>query len=59
MKTLTIAALALIAICSPVASFPPCPTEDSNSCYWDADTRSNGKGRSFIALADYSVIYLP
>jgi hypothetical protein len=27
---------------------PPCPTEDSSDCYWDAATMGNGQGRSFI-----------
>jgi len=27
---------------------PPCPTEDSHDCYWDARTMGNGEGRSFI-----------
>jgi len=31
---------------------PPCPTEDSNFCYWDAATRGNGQGHSFITLFD-------
>lgn len=29
-------------------TIPPCETEDSNNCYWDAETRGNGQGRSFI-----------
>jgi hypothetical protein len=27
----------------------PCPTEDSDNCYWDAVSRSNGVGSSFVA----------
>jgi hypothetical protein len=27
---------------------PPCPTEDSDNCYWDAGTRGNGDGESFV-----------
>jgi hypothetical protein len=27
---------------------PPCPTEDSDDCYWDAATMGNGSGRSFM-----------
>lgn len=31
--------------------FPPCEDEDSiRNCYWDADTRGNGIGRSFYVL---------
>lgn len=29
---------------------PPCPTEDSTNCYWDAEHRGNGVGTSFIHL---------
>lgn len=30
---------------------PPCTTEDSvTDCYWDAATRSNGRGVSFVIL---------
>lgn len=28
---------------------PPCPTEDSADCYWDA-SRGNGTGRSFVDI---------
>jgi hypothetical protein len=28
---------------------PPCPTEDSTGCYWDAALAGNGRGESFIA----------
>lgn len=28
-------------------SLPPCPTEDSRNCYWDATERGNGRGKSF------------
>ncbi len=36
--------------------FPPCATEDSNGCYWDAAARGNGEGISFIALDNGSLI---
>ena len=26
----------------------PCPTEDSLACVWDASSRGNGLGRSFV-----------
>ena len=29
---------------------PPCATEDSDNCYWDASTRGNGKGSSFVVI---------
>jgi len=28
----------------------PCATEDSANCYWDAQSRGNGRGHSFISL---------
>lgn len=38
--------------------YKPCPTEDSGEwCYWDAKTRGNGKGRSFVVTND-EVIYV-
>jgi hypothetical protein len=27
---------------------PPCPTEDSDNCYWDALAMGNGRGDSFV-----------
>lgn len=35
---------------------PPCPTEDSTGCYWDAAARGNGEGVSFIALDDGTIL---
>jgi hypothetical protein len=32
--------------------FPECPTEDSTMCYWDASTKGNGIGQSFLSLWD-------
>tara|TARA_R110000851_G_scaffold4520_1_gene18457 strand:+ start:2180 stop:2584 length:405 start_codon:yes stop_codon:yes gene_type:complete len=31
-------------------NLPPCPTEDSTACYWDASERGNGHGHDFIAI---------
>lgn len=28
----------------------PCKWEDSRNCYWDARSRGNGHGRSFVTL---------
>lgn len=28
---------------------PPCATEDSTGCYWDADTMGNGLGSDVVA----------
>lgn len=30
---------------------PPCPTEDSDSCYWDATRSGDGVGQSFFVVA--------
>lgn len=38
---------------------PPCATEDSSACYWDASTRGNGLGQSYWVTADDQVRYLP
>lgn len=37
--------------------YPPCATEDSNNCYWDAQARGNGVGTSFVVI-DNEVIRL-
>jgi hypothetical protein len=29
---------------------PPCPTEDSDNCYWDGSVHGNGEGRSFTVV---------
>lgn len=39
-----------------VDGLPPCATEDSTNCYWDADTMGNGEGLSFIDI-DGTVYY--
>jgi hypothetical protein len=40
-------------------SLAPCATEDqTTACYWDAGTRSNGLGRSFVVTLTGDVIYL-
>ena len=31
--------------------------EAGMACYWDAQTRGNGLGRSFMAYSDGSVVY--
>lgn len=40
-----------------VVILEPCPTEDSDNCYWDAQRQGNGEGSSFIVLD--GVIYYP
>ena len=31
-------------------SIPPCATEDSDNCYWDAQTMGNGAGHDSVVL---------
>lgn len=31
-------------------AIPPCATEDSDNCYWDADTMGNGTGHDSVVL---------
>jgi hypothetical protein len=43
------------------ATLPPCPTEDSTSprpCLWDASTRGDHRGKSFVILKNGMLIYL-
>lgn len=40
-------ALEAIAGTDQVQSLPPCQSEDSDNCYWDAQTMGNGQGLSF------------
>lgn len=44
---LACAAVAYALTTQPTPTLPPCPTEDSVSCYWDGDSMGNGHGRSF------------
>lgn len=40
--------------------YDPCETEDqSTPCYWDASTRGNGQGRSFIVTTTGRTVYVP
>jgi len=32
----------------PEGTLPPCQTEDSTHCYWDASVQGNGLGHDFI-----------
>ncbi len=41
-----------------VASLPACESDDSTDCYWDARTRGNGEGRSFVDLGG-AIFYAP
>lgn len=33
-----------------LAILPPCATEDSSNCVWDAQSMGNGTGNSFVDL---------
>lgn len=33
----------------PAGWLPPCPTEDSTHCYWDASEQGNGLGEDFVS----------
>jgi len=34
---------------------PGCPYEDSRNCYWNAETRGNLEGDSFVNVAGYNL----
>ena len=36
---------------------PPCEYEDSDNCFWDAQSRGNGEGTSFVVLDN--IVYYP
>jgi hypothetical protein len=67
-KILVMGALAAIAACgstqqahkaTPTPKSTPCATEDSQGpCYWDAQHRGNGRGKSFRVKRDGKVEYL-
>lgn len=40
----------LVRVGSSQHTLPACRHEDSPRCVWDARTRGNGTGRSFVAL---------
>lgn len=54
-----LAVWALEVATDPAGGLPPCPTEDSNGCYWDGDTRGNKTGLSFVVDEHGNVTYLP
>lgn len=41
---------------SDVHYLPPCPTEDSDNCYWSGAVNGNHIGRSFVVI-DGKVYY--
>jgi hypothetical protein len=42
---------------APRDGVPPCPTEDSWYCHWNAAYQGNHHGYSFISVGDDVVIY--
>lgn len=41
----------VVAVVTPEPiALPPCPTEDSVNCYWDADTMGNGEGTDSVSV---------
>ena len=39
---------------------PPCPTEDSTDCWWDATVHGNGLGHSFVNYdGSWQIIEIP
>jgi len=50
-------AAALDQASDPRDGYSPCVTEDSTSCYWDAEEQGNGQGRSFTTDANDVVTY--
>ena len=51
-------ALTVELLTGGLGSCTPCLTEDAQGpCYWDADTRSNGVGRSFTVDSEGNLTY--
>jgi hypothetical protein len=53
MEVLNDAGFAGPELCEPLikpATLPACVEEDSENCVWDAATRGNRQGRSFVRL---------
>lgn len=42
--------VATLALVAGTVELRPCAAEDDTWCYWDAQTRGNGQGQSFIAF---------
>ena len=55
IKSLILLVVVLLAVIGVLLwdstrTIPPCATEDSNNCYWDADTMGNGTGHDSVVL---------
>jgi hypothetical protein len=56
---LTVAGILATDDTHPARTFAPCVTEDApGPCHWDADTRGNGHGISYVVTPDQALIYL-
>ena len=42
-----------------IYGLPDCPTEDSDNCYWDAQTQGNGQGHSFYTIMGETTYVIP
>lgn len=42
---------------SDITYLPPCPTEDSANCYWDATVQGNSTGQSFATYQGDTLTY--
>lgn len=40
-----------------ITYLPPCPTEDSTDCYWDATVHGNGTGQSFATYHGETILF--
>jgi hypothetical protein len=46
--TITLAIALGAALTQLSEALPPCETEDSINCYWDADVQGNGQGQDLV-----------
>lgn len=44
---------------TPLPELPPCPTEDSTGCYWDADVQGNQAGTDVVTQPEYPTEGMP
>jgi hypothetical protein len=58
MSAIIAAIQALCLLAGPAQGYPPCQTEDSRHCVWNAQEQGNGRGHSFIAWPNGSTTYL-
>lgn len=54
-----IIALPIVVHVLELDPLPPCATEDSSDCIWDAPNRGNGEGRSFVDVGGRLFIEVP